>query len=168
MRTLTLFRRANASPCRTQFVDDCQSRVGTAGFVPNAPLATCECGATMQGNEANHATSCKHIGTSCLHCRHDVLTAALLNATSRAGLSSTREPLYAQLDRNNAATVAARGDIYNILIPGLGPTAVNNVITHPGTATTLPHHTVQGPAAAWQRKVSASVPTVSRGFPFLH
>jgi hypothetical protein len=82
----------------SEFIDPCQFRMGVTGYVLHVPSATCHCGATMQGNEA---MSCKRIGSSWLHYWHDIVTAALGNATSRAGLSSTRDPIYVQLDRDN-------------------------------------------------------------------
>jgi hypothetical protein len=161
--TIPMSKRLSLSD--SEFVDACQFRMGATGFVPDAPPTTCECGATLQGNEAAHAMSCKHIGTRWVHYRHDILTAALRNAMSRARLSSTPEPLYAQLDGYNAAAGSARGDIYTTLTPGPGPTAVDTVVTHPGTTTNLSHHkfhTVPGAAAA------AARPIVSRGSHFLH
>jgi hypothetical protein len=98
--------------------------------------------------------SCKRIGSSWLHYRHDIITAAWRNATSRAGLSSTREPLYAELDPGNNEAGQARGDIYTILTPGPGSTAVDTVVTHLCNPSGLSHnaHNIQGAAAAAARK----------------
>jgi hypothetical protein len=87
--------------------------------------------------ETTPPTPCANESAAWLHYRHDIITAAIRNATSRAGLSSTREPLYAELDRDNTEAGRARGDIYTILTPGPGPTAVDTVVTHPGTATNI-------------------------------
>jgi hypothetical protein len=52
----------------------------------------------------------------------------------------------------------ARGDIYTILSPGPGPTAVDTVVTHPcnPTGLSLHAHIIQGAAAAAVRKAKCN------------
>jgi hypothetical protein len=138
----------------SEFIDSCQFRLGASGFVSDAPPATCYCGAQLQGNDASHAMSCRRMPSSNQHYRHNIVTEAIRNVASRAGLSSTREPLYRELDPAGHASGNARGDVYAIINPGPGPTAVDTVVTHPGSVTALGKGSAdtRGAAAAEARR----------------
>ena len=111
------------------FIDSCQFRLGVKSFAPTAPPALCACGEVIHGNDATHAMTCKHLPSSYQHLRHDTVSDAIRNVARRAGLTSTREPLYSELDPNSDQAGHARGDIYTILSPGPGPTAIDTVVT---------------------------------------
>jgi hypothetical protein len=120
------------------------------------PPATCYCGAQLQGNDATHALTCKRMLSSYQHYRHNIVTEALRNAAKRSGLSSTREPLYREPDPSGHSSGNARGDVFVIINPGPGSTAVDTVVTHPCSATSLAHGSADTPgadaAAARKRK----------------
>jgi hypothetical protein len=112
----------------SEFVDSCQFRLGASGFVPDAPAATCFCGAQLQGNDATHThtLTCNRMPSSYQHYQRNIVTEALRNATSWAGLSSTREPLYRDLDQ--ASTVGfffwrdtRQGKVSSVRVPGEKP-----------------------------------------------
>jgi hypothetical protein len=83
----------------------------------------------------------------------NIVTEALRNAASRAGLSSTREPLYRELDPSGHSSSRAHGDIFAIINPGPGPTAVDTVVTHPCSATSPAHGSADTPGTSAARKL---------------
>ena len=136
------------------FIDSCQYRLCVISFAPTAPPAQCACGHTIHGNDATHAMTCKHLPSSYQYFRNDTVSDAIRNVTPRAGLTSTREPLYRELDPTSDQAGQARGDIYTILTPGPGPTAIDTVVTHPGSVSALSRGsaTTQGTAASMSRR----------------
>jgi hypothetical protein len=85
-----------------------------------------------------------------------MVTEALRNAASRAGLSSTREPLCRQLDPSGHSSGNARSDVYAIINPGHGPKAVDAVVTHTCSVTSIATGYADTPGAAAARKLFAS------------
>lgn len=121
------------------------------------------------GNDATHAMCCNRMPHSYQNFRYDTDTDALRNATSRAGISSTREPLYKARDPSSACCGQAMGHVYTILNPGPGNIAIETVVPHPSSASALEGGSAHTPgkAAAIARAASAMhLPlTVNRASP---
>jgi hypothetical protein len=95
-----------------------------------------------------HALTCKRMPSSYQHYRHNIVTETLRNAASRAGLPSTHEPLYRELDSSGHSSGNTRGDVFVIINPGPGSTAVDTFVPHPFGATSLAHDSAETPGTA--------------------
>lgn len=100
------------------------------------------------------------MSSSVKHHRHDLVTDALRNISSRAGISSTREPIYAHLDPTSRVHCRARADLCAILNPGPGLTAVDTAVTHTLCLTSLQHGSSCNPGTA----AAAAAKSKNRGF----